>query len=367
VSTSASNRSLIITADDTTGALESAAQIADAGWVTRVAPHCMPHTEADGLVIDLRSRHEAADVAAARLRAVVRVSPVRVHKIDSTLRGNWPAEIAAALQVGRRVLMVPSFPAAGRICRDGIVTEHGVPVDRSDHGRDPRAPVLTSRPATLLPGADELPTLDDVRAWLAGHGRVAVADAGDAAALEAVVSLSCGRDEVLLVGTAAVVGAVARSLGTVRHVAPQARVEGPVLVVCGSLHPVSRAQLAALVDAGARIVGGPTSTDAPSVSIVTSADQRHGEPATEAATLARRAHELVRAGAFRTVVLVGGDTAEAFIGDRVVRVTGSLDVGVALGSIDVDGSTVAVVAKPGAFGRPNTLVDLMGASIGGRT
>ena len=54
-----------------------------------------------------------------------------------------------------------------------------------------------------------------------------------------------------------------------------------------------------------------------------------------------------------------GDTAEAFIGDSVVRVFGSIDVGVSLGDADVRGVRLRVASKPGGFGTPNTLVDLV--------
>jgi len=58
-------------------------------------------------------------------------------------------------------------------------------------------------------------------------------------------------------------------------------------------------------------------------------------------------------------MLIGGDTAEAFIGDNVVHVFGSLDVGVSLGDADVRGRMLRVASKPGGFGSPNTLVDLV--------
>ena len=61
----------------------------------------------------------------------------------------------------------------------------------------------------------------------------------------------------------------------------------------------------------------------------------------------------------RSVILVGGDTAEAFIGDNIVRVFGSIDVGVSLGDVEIEGRTLRVASKPGGFGTANTLVDLV--------
>jgi len=42
-----------------------------------------------------------------------------------------------------------------------------------------------------------------------------------------------------------------------------------------------------------------------------------------------------------------------------VHVFGSLDVGVSLGDSDIRGRTLRVASKPGGFGSPNTLVDLV--------
>ena len=213
--------SLLITADDATGALESAARIADEGWVATVVPHSIavpdpaPGAARSGVVVDLRSRHETPDIAAGRMFAVLRgaPSPVRVHKIDSTLRGNWPAEVIAATRAGRRVVVMPAYPAAGRICRGGVVTEHGVPVDRSDHADDLARRCSPVAPPRCCPTPSNWSTADQVAGWLqARHGVVAVADAADDRELSAVVQRVCSYDDVLLVGTAAVVGAAARHL-----------------------------------------------------------------------------------------------------------------------------------------------------------
>ena len=120
---------------------------------------------ADVLTIDLASRHVPPDDAAARATSVeqrslspdVRSRPTsgdsdRVgHKVDSLLRGNWAAELLARHRVaGRRVVLVPAFPAMGRTCRGGVVRAHGVPVGeladaRARHGRVVRRSSSTPR------------------------------------------------------------------------------------------------------------------------------------------------------------------------------------------------------------------------------
>jgi uncharacterized protein YgbK (DUF1537 family) len=336
---------LVITADDTTGALESAAAAADRGWRATVVHTLAPDGHDGCVVVDLRSRHGSPNVAARRLTTVLRMAAVRAHKIDSTLRGNWAAELTAAIQMGRRVLMVPAFPAAGRVCRGGTVTEHDVDLLLTDHARDPRSPVVTSRPASLLAGADELPTTADVAAWLAGDGAVAVADAVDDDHLARVVALAA-RHDVLIAGTAAVVAALAdvlRPCAPMVHAHDRA-VRQPVLVVCGSMHPTARGQIDALD---------------PAIRVLVPTLARQPDPWAVVASLAAEAHRLIASTQTGTVVLVGGDTAQAFIGDRAVHVFGSLGVGIAVGQILIDGRPCDVVTKPGSFGARNTLVDLM--------
>ena len=75
--------------------------------------------------------------------------------------------------------------------------------------------------------------------------------------------------------------------------------------------------------------------------------------------LADRAHRLVGEVQARSVILVGGDTAAAFIGDAPVAVFGSIDVGVSLGELTVGPRQLRLACKPGGFGAPNTLVDLV--------
>ncbi|MGD9996805.1 MAG: four-carbon acid sugar kinase family protein [Ilumatobacteraceae bacterium] len=367
---SSSQRGLVVSADDTTGALESAAVAADVGWHATVVPHGRfdgaDAAPGHAVVVDLRSRHSPPGVAAARFAEVA--SSVRVHKIDSTLRGNWPAELSAAIRAGRRVLMVPAFPAAGRVCIDGIVHEHGVPVERTVHGRDPRSSVRTSRPASLLDGAVELSSAHAVRSWLQAGAPAAVVDASTDDDIAAALDAIAGRDDVLPAGPAAVVAAVAgRAVGDGAR--PTWITRLPVVVVCGSAHPVSRSQVAQLVAAGAVpadvVDEMPVSTPTPAVAVVTSPDHPDGDPAGVVRALADRARQLVRAMGATTVVLVGGDTAEAFIGDGVVRVDCSIGTGVAAGWVTMDGRRLALISKPGAFGGERTLVDLMQPAFDG--
>lgn len=382
----------LITADDRTGALETAAQCAVAGLTAAAVavgrddaePSRLGVADVGVLVVDLGSRHLDAVGAASRMTRVLdgRSAWPAVHKIDSTLRGNWVAEIGSLVAAGRRVLLVPAFPAAGRVCRGGIVLEHGVPVDRTAHGRDPRSPSVTAEPVSALPGAVGLAHPVDVTQWCATGEPIGIADASTDDDLDAIVAALAGSldgpaGRVVLAGPAAVAGAWARHrmrAADRQRATPQApptAIVGPVVVVCGSAHPIARAQVAALIDAGATVVSADdvdrlvegaavVVLAAPGLDLTTGggvADDVDHERM--AAALGRAARSAVARLGARTVVVVGGDTASAVVEDQPVRVHGLLGVGIAWGSVELDGRTLTVVTKPGGFGGPDTVVDLM--------
>ena len=349
---------MLVTADDSTGATEAGAACADAGWIVDVVPisavpvaGAVPASDCNCTVIDLRSRH--VDVDEARRRITVSTNDAhRVHKIDSTLRGNWSAELAALVDVGRRVVLIPSHPRVGRVCIHGVVYVNGVPVADSELGNDPRLPVRSSRPSESLAEttvtSDEVAGPDELVAWLATSSTgVAIVDATTLKEIDELVAIALHPLDVVLSGPASVVEAVARLRAPrdLSVVLPDPLLPRPIVVVCASLHPVSRAQIAAVAEVG--------------IEVVTSSEIRGEDSELVARDVAERALRLVEARHARSVILLGGDTAEAFIGDSVVRVFGSIDVGVSLGDAQVGGRTLRIASKPGGFGTANTLVDLV--------
>ena len=90
-----------------------------------------------------------------------------------------------------------------------------------------------------------------------------------------------------------------------------------------------------------------------------SPDDRTGDPEAVAVEVAGRAHRLVGELQAGSVILVGGDTAAAFIGDAACAVFGSVGVGISLGELTVGTRRLRLACKPGGFGTTNTLVDLV--------
>jgi D-threonate/D-erythronate kinase len=345
--------SLLVVADDRTGAMETAGMCADLGCTSEVTPFGrVARPGCDVVVIDLSSRHLSPAEAARRATSV---APDAAHKIDSTLRGNWAHEVVGRQAgSGRRVLVVPAFPAAGRTCVGGVVLVDGQPVSSGAAASDLRGGVRSSRPSDhlLQAGATSVDAVssDTLPSWLdERRGAIAVCDASTDDDLRIVLSHWAGHRDVVLAGTAATIAsAVAAGLAQRGRGSPVPERVGPALIVCGSLHPMALAQVAAAESAGA-IVLVPESNEG-------------GDPAAVAAALGERALRALDTNGFRTVVLIGGDTTAEVLGDAVVSVGGTIAPGVAW-SRPWGESGPLVLTKPGGFGTRSTLVDLLAGAL----
>ncbi len=377
---------LLVIADDRTGALETAGELAERlrGAVTVTVGRRSDHPVS---VVDIASRHLPGSVAAARLDGLGldRWDGRLAHKLDSLLRGNWAAELAAlGAAGGRRIVVVPAFPAMDRLCVDGVVRAGGVPVDQL---ADARRAAATARPAASL-GAVEL-QVGGVPGWLAGSAPVAVCDAASDADLAAIAAHLADHTEVIVSGTAAVLAALAAAIhpscsanvdaqptfadhpggvgrdgraGHATHPTCSANVDarptfadhpgggrrvGRAVVVLGSVHPVALAQASA-------------AEALPGVTVVRTDRSAGSTPDELLDDLAGRARPCLDGADL--IVMVGGDTAAHLLGDDAVEVRGLVGTGMPwFTSTRFPGATI--VTKPGSFGDPGTLADLLRARM----
>jgi uncharacterized protein YgbK (DUF1537 family) len=321
-------------------------------------------------------------VSAAAKRLSERLAAgVLFKKIDSTLRGPIGAEIDALLDAtGRhRMLVCPAFPAQARTVRDGILCLNGVPAHHSSSG------IADSTVGDIIARDCTRPTsvlyLDQVRGARRALHRaldeadgVAVADAETDADLDALAQAALIHPDLALAGSAGLARAVAASLGLTAP--PVALPAGSAwLILVGSAHPVARAQLCALEDAG--VVGakldGSDGVDADillaaldqrrPVFIATGDDVTQGLSGEAAARLASFAARLLAASKPDAIAVTGGDTAAALLnaaGARTIDLLGAPGSGLALGEISVGGSSpVPVLTKAGGFGARDALVNLL--------
>src|SRR5215217_4458867 len=143
---------LVIVADDLTGAADTGACFASAGFATVVPLSDTAIPNADVVVLSTDSRDlSASDAAQAVTAAMARMTSARrggskrgsdadsvliYKKIDSALRGHPRDELLAAMEAtgARRALVAPAFPAEGRTTVGGRQHIHGVPLESSRFG-----------------------------------------------------------------------------------------------------------------------------------------------------------------------------------------------------------------------------------------
>ncbi len=379
-----------VIADDLTGACDAGALFAGRSPVPVFVGGLAPSADWPAAAVDTESRGlEAAEAAARMRRTVAGLSGRRdgtvFKKIDSTFRGPIAAELAALLEAmgASTVLVCPAFPAQGRTVLNGMLLIDGVPAHETPIGLDPAYPgplsdlldILSHEgtpgiPVTLLPLREVRGGPEELRRGLQGRRGILVADAETDADLEALARAGLAQG-LLLAGSAGLAGAVSSALGlTSRPVSCPA--PGAWLIVAGSRHPSTRAQIGALEAAG--VAGARVSPTGEVALDSVIAALRSGEPAfmaspdgsvgadkKMAATLAALSLRALVASP-SIVAIAGGETAHAFMhacGAMRLELDGAPAPGLALGRlVATDGSTLSVLTKAGGFGSPELLLTL---------
>ena len=388
--------SLFILADDLTGAADCAMGAARKGLHSIVLFEPTVAAEAQVISIDADTRYCAPEVAREICNSLWRTwaAPGRLlyKKIDSTLRGNFAAEISAFADVGVAIV-APAFPSVGRTMRNGRVFVHGVPLEATDiwskECMDGVADVVAMLQAEGVKAVN-LP-LDIVRGDLRAALKqlveqdavqAIVCDALTDADLEAVAGASVGLP-VYWVGSAGLVAhlpAAAGLTGCAKPITPT--VSGSIVTVVGSLSPVSRQQ-AQNLEAGVDLAlfePAPVLLRAGSAS---SLWQSTVEAIGQALALGRDV--LIRTGTFGdddlsqghilcqalgqlllplapqigALVVTGGETARALLpafGTHSLQLLQEVEPGVPL-SVSIGTRSLPVVTKAGAFGSPDALLN----------
>jgi uncharacterized protein YgbK (DUF1537 family) len=381
---------IAVVADDLTGAADAGVQFVRGGYRTAVVFHgeAAPTTDIDAVSFDTDSRNMPAGFAAKRVVDVVRaVRGARVvyKKLDSTLRGNVAAELAAAFGASgcSRTVVAPAFPEAGRTTAGGIQLVRGVAVDETEMRDDPQTPVREAHVPTLLAdafssvgtlGVEDLADPERVRLALEKNECV-VADAERDSNLEALVRAVPDPARVLWAGSAG----LAYAIGSV-YPGPRAGDVGerrapahPVLVVVGSLSGVAREQVRRLVEEYGDIsveAAGEDAVEAARVAlsegtcaVVHSPEQKNASGEAVIGTLAGVVGRLSEESLFGGLIMTGGATAVGVaqrLGATGIELEGEVEVGVPVGIL-IGPRPYSVVTKAGGFGGPDTLVEAVQA------
>jgi D-threonate/D-erythronate kinase len=268
-------RSILIIADDLSGAADCAIAFASAGRHTVVTLDAASAANAGAnenvaqvIAADTDTRRLTPEDAARRTAEAFNLlnAPGRrlYKKIDSTLRGNWAAEVAALQRQAGLAIVAPAFPATGRTLHGARVLVHGEPLESTDTWKLENA----DRPAnvrTMLEEAGlrcESVEVDALRGdaqalrericAAAGEGSQAlIVDAHSGDDLTRLARITSQIDQPLFwVGS----GGLARELATLadifdaepRHAAVHEKQDGVILILVGSLSSVSQRQCAML-------------------------------------------------------------------------------------------------------------------------
>ena len=387
---------IALIADDLTGAADTGVQLVRAGYRTAVVFHGeeAPTVGFDAVSFDTDSRDMPAGFATKRVVDVAgsaRGACMVYKKLDSTLRGNVAAELAAAFGASgcARAVVAPAFPDAGRTTVRGTQFVRGVPVNETEVRNDPQTPVREAHVPTLLAdafssvgtlGVEDVADPERVRLILEENECV-VADAERGSDLEMLVRSVPDPDRVLWAGSAG----LARALGSA-YPGPREGGAGerrapvrPVLVVVGSLSGVARGQVRRLVEEY-----GNVSVDAGREDAVAAAREAllgrtcavvHSPEERDASgkgfiigTLAEVVSRLSEEGLLGGLVMTGGATAVGVarrLGATGIELQGEVEAGVPVGTL-IGRDPYPVVTKAGGFGGPDTLVAAVQALAQGR-
>lgn len=245
---------LVVIADDITGAFDTGVQFSKRGASVRVVIGSQlseEHAITDVLVINAETRHLTADNAyreTYRIASIVNAwqIPYLYIKTDSGLRGNIGPAIKAVLDATHEefAAFAPAYPDTNRITRDGCQWADGLLLQNSVYGIDLFEPVRTSRVSDLLtPYGLHVCECKAPCQFSAGTATVAVFDAECNEDFHCIAQLLKEEGRLrITAGCAAFAAALPSYLGLPDSLTDIPKVYPPLMIMCGSLNPVTRCQ-----------------------------------------------------------------------------------------------------------------------------
>ena len=339
------------------------------------------------LAVNTSSRHVAPAAARAAVAAAGRRlrewSPRLVFKkIDSTLRGPVPDEVAAAMEVFERsaALVCPAFPAAGRVVRGGEIFVHGELLRETEYTRDLRTPAPGEPLAALFGRIGAVRTLRPAETpWHRPPAGITLADAETESRLASLAALVWEHArEVLAVGSDGLAAGLASLLGGEN---PPVRLAGGggriVLFALGSRAGTTADQTNRLLEArpDTPVVDAPGGVLDPGAVLGAARSARvvvarvpaspRGEPGAVARAFAAGVRTAVDRlggpGRLTALVATGGDTVEAILdvfGIAELDVLGEFRPGIPVSGGVADGADLTLVSKAGGFGTPELFAEI---------
>lgn len=250
---------MLMIADDFTGAMDTGVKFSTAGVRTKITTDTQIDFQKQSeevLVLCAPTRHLPADQAYRVVRDIVRrATEANIEfifkKTDSALRGNIGAELSAVLDGsgGDAICFIPALPGMNRITVKGLHYIDGIPVDKSVFGQDPFEPVTASYiPDLLHQQCDTQVALVDaekVKGFRKEGPHIYVFDCASCEDMKTIVEALHQQGQMkFLAGCAGLAESLPPYLGLTQNTGPMASIRASrMVVVCGSVNPISRAQM----------------------------------------------------------------------------------------------------------------------------
>lgn len=389
-------------ADDMTGALDSGIALVKKGVSTEVLADpnqdlSQVKGEHRALVINTDSRHLSPQKA---YKIVYRIChqatqlgvPVIYKKTDSVMRGNIGAELEAALQASGEdtLFFAPAFPQMKRFTREGVQYVDNVPIDKSSFACDILNPITDAYIPDIIAQQSRFPVIRNENTT--GGKVIRLFDGETDEDLRSAAGIALAGKRAVLAGCAGFAEAVAQVLQQ-REIKKSLFLPPPLVVLCGSVHPASKAQLNHAAQRGLRrfwitssriIRDGywnsdegiqfvdalrAISAECGTVLVETAYAEENNMTAEQSSEIAEKlphsigalAVKLLETGFPGTLMIFGGDSLGGFItamnapGIEPLR---ELSPGVVLAKAVWKGKELKFITKAGSFGTPDLIMQI---------
>ena len=362
---------MLLFADDLTGAGDSALGFVKRGITASVLLEKEEHgAELTTALLALVTHTRALDAAQARQRmeaiACLHTFDGRVlfHKVDSAGRGNPGVEMAVLAEVSGcdAIVYAPAYPSAGRVVRNGRLCVNDFCGQSTEIDLAELIPLTHHAQVRNLPRG----TVESLRQRIAaenfGERKIWICDAESEGDLDNLVSAASSLPlRILWSGSAGLAAAVADQMAADaklnKPVRELPRSEGSTLVISGTDHPVTLAQIGAL--SGRAVAFSIDELESiPEFEIGLAILDWKRACAETIRDFWKRLHLSDRAPV-SALVLTGGDTA-AFVlealGASVLEIGGEVEEGIPWSIVRGGAASGAVaITKSGGFGSKASL------------
>lgn len=347
-----------LVADDLTGALDSSAQFAGLAPIEVSLRRGPPYPHGSfGLNLSCRDGAEDEAISATLATAdCFERADVAFKKIDSLLRGHWAGELAAiaSKRLFRRIILAPAFPAHGRLTRGGrqlVISDTSV------------AALLDVEPDVVLSAYGASVSLGlDASTAISQKTPIFLCDASTESDLADIVRR--GRS---LPGPTLWCGSAGLARALSGFPPSTAAPHKPHLVIVGSNHPATRAQVAMIAQTTPEWLQVFNSDGASSAARIAATLRQHGRCVAlaelradvAAAEAARAISDFLRTlvqyiDPPQTITVVGGETFGALceaVGAQELAVLGETSPGIPASTMTSGlWAGLQCFSKSGAFG-----------------